>query len=616
MAPSTPSPAGRPPGPVRVASAAPASTGTTLGVFVVVMAALYIGRSVFVPLALAVLISFALAPLVLLLRRGHLGRIPSVILAVLVAVGMLGGVAGLLGDQLINLADNLPAYQENLRTKIRSLKEAAPGGGLMERTTEVLRDLGSELSDPGAAQPAGTGTREPVPVRIEPPPATPLTILRNIGGPVMGPLGTAGIVFVFVVFILIQREDLRDRLIRLAGAKDLRRTTEALDEAATRVTRYLLTQLTLNVLYGVPVGVGLALLGVPNPVLWGVLAAVLRFIPYLGPVIAASFPIALSVAVDPGWTLPLMTLGLFLVLELFSNNVLEPWLYGSSTGLSPFAVVLAAIFWTTLWGPVGLLLATPLTVCLVVLGRYVPQLEFLDVLLGNGPVLSPPARIYQRLLARDPDEAAQAADEMAGERPVAEVYDAAVIPALRLAEDDRARGALDQTTLDAVRDGVEGLAEYFADPAAVDPPEDAPAPATRVLCIAARSTLDEAAALLLADLLGRGGVPAEALPCEAVHTRRLRLIPRRAVDAVVLCYLNPGSGRHAQRLTRRLRAHFGPATTLVVGFWGAAPGDAPSAVEGADATLTRLEEAAARLVPQLAGRQEPGADAAPLAGTG
>ena len=245
-----------------------------------------------------------------------------------------------------------------------------------------------------------------------------------MGGPLVAPIATAGLVVVFVIFMLLQREDLRDRIIRLVGASDVARATEAMDDAAKRISRYLLMQLVINVLYGIPVGIGLYFIGVPNPILWGLLATVLRFIPYLGPVIAALFPIALSFAVAPGWTLPLLTIALFVTLELFSNNVLEPWLYGSSTGLSPVAVLVAAVFWTTLWGPVGLLLSTPLTVCLVVLGRHVPQLGFFDVLLGDEPALPPELKFYQRLLARDPEEATELAEEYLEDEPLEKLYDA------------------------------------------------------------------------------------------------------------------------------------------------------------------------------------------------
>jgi hypothetical protein len=396
-------------------------------------------------------------------------------------------------------------------------------------------------------------------VQVLPPPASPLAVLRDVGGPLVQPAGAAGLVFVFVVFILVQREDLRDRLIRLAGADDLRRTTEALDEAAERVSRYLLGQLLYNLAYAVPVAVGLFLIGVPNAILWALLGSVLRFIPYLGAAVATVFPTTLAIAVDPGWTMPLMTVGLFAVLELVSGNVIEPWLYGATTGLSSFAVILAAIFWTSLWGPVGLLLATPLTVCMVVLGRHVRQLEFLEVLLSNRPVLPPEARLYHRLLARAPEDAAAIVDEATEERPMADIYDTLLVPALRMAERDRLRGTLDDETLAAILEGVEAVIDEFTEPVTPAAPSD-----RRVLCVAGRGSLDEALAALLADLLVREGVAAEVVPCEAVGARRIVTLDTAGVAAVVACYLTPGSGRHMGRLVRRLSRRFGPGVPVAL----------------------------------------------------
>jgi predicted PurR-regulated permease PerM len=324
------------------------------------------------------------------------------------------------------------------------LRTAIPSGGGVERTSDMLRDLGEELgkaTTPTEGETKSEGAAaapEPVPVLIQQPEASPLQTLREVGGPLVAPIATAGLVVVFVIFMLLQREDLRDRNLRLVGASDVARATEAMDDAAKRISRYLLMQL-VNVLYGIPVGIGLHFLGVPNPILWGLFATVLRFIPYLGPVIAALFPIALSFAVAPGWTLPLLTIALFVTLELFSNNVLEPWLYGSSTGLSPVAVLVAAVFWATLWGPVGLLLSTPLTVCLVVLGRHVPRLGFFHVLLGEEPALAPELKFYQRLLARDTDEATELAEEYLEDESLDKLYDAVIMPTLGLAEQDRLR---------------------------------------------------------------------------------------------------------------------------------------------------------------------------------
>jgi CheY-like chemotaxis protein len=392
-----------------------------------------------------------------------------------------------------------------------------------------------------------------------------------VGGPLVSPIATAGLVVVFVIFMLLQREDLRDRILRLVGASDVARATEAMDDAAKRISRYLLMQLIINVLYGIPVGIGLYFLGVPNPILWGLFATVLRFIPYLGPVIAALFPLALSFAVAPGWTLPLLTIALFVTLELFSNNVLEPWLYGSSTGLSPVAVLVAAVFWTTLWGPVGLLLSTPLTVCLVVLGRHVPRLGFFHVLLGDEPALAPEFKFYQRLLARDPDEATELAEEYLEDESLDKLYDAVIMPALGLAEQDRLRGSLDRATVQEIAEDTIGVVEEVAEEQERPPDEVAAPDAGTILCIGARNGLDEAAAAMLAHLLQQSGLGVTTLSRDAVTGRNLARLERQGVALICLSYVNPAATQHAHRLTRRLRQHFGPEVRIMVGLWTARP---------------------------------------------
>jgi hypothetical protein len=466
----------------------------------------------------------------------------------------------------------------------------------------MLRDLGQELEEATApaeseAKPgAEAEAPEPVPVQVQEPEAPPLQTLRELGGPLVAPIATAGLVVVFVIFMLLQREDLRDRVIRLLGARDVARATEAMDDAAKRISRYLLMQLVINILYGIPVGVGLYFIGVPNPVLWGLLATVLRFIPYVGPVIAALFPIALSFAVAPGWTLPLLTIALFVTLELFSNNVLEPWLYGSSTGLSPVAVLVAAVFWTALWGPVGLLLSTPLTVCLVVLGRHVPQLGFFHVLLGDEPALAPELKFYQRLLARDPEEATEVAEEYLEGESLDKLYDAVIMPALGLAEQDRLRGSLDRETVQEIAQDTIGVVEELAEDEEQASDEAAVSDAGTVLCIGARNALDEAAAAMLAHLLQRGGLDASTVAREAIAGRNLARLEREGVALICLSHVNPAATQHAHRLTRRLRQHFGPEVRIMVGLWSAKPPAAEAREEllravGADLLATSLGQA-------------------------
>jgi GAF domain-containing protein len=461
---------------------------------------------------------------------------------------------------------------------------------------------------------------------LERPEAQPLDVIRSVVGPLLAPLATAGLVIVFVIFILLEQEDLRDRFIKLAGAGDLQKSTQALNDAAARVSRYLLMQLVVNLTYGVPIGLALYLIGVPNAVLWGLLAAVLRFVPYLGPFLAALFPIALAVAVDPGWSMLLWVVALFLVAELISNNVVEPWLYGSSTGLSSLAIIMAAIFWTTLWGPVGLFLATPLTVCLVVIGRYVPQLEFLGVLLGSDPVLAPEERLYQRLLAGNLEEAVEMAETYVDEQSSRAFYDHVAMPALRLAENDRQRSTTDtnyrrqvaSTATCVVREIADHVREKAAQAAkkeGVPTPDEAAAGAVRVLCIAGRTELDGAAAEMVAQALEERSIGARVLPPISVSEGALGQLDLAGIDVVCLSYLHPQPQVFARYICRRLRRR-APHVKLVVCAWNAPPpgGQAEDMARQmlADAAFLSVEACAAQVEAWTA--QAPsGAGPAPVA---
>lgn len=567
----------------------------TAGGVVLAIAGLYFGRDLFVPFALAILLSFALNPLVNWLRRWRLPRIAAVLVAVTLAFILIAGVAFVVGRQLVQLANNLPTYQITITNKIRSLQASAPGGGIVDKVTSTIEDVGKEISgekEPDNKAPMPTpgarldssSAQEPVTVRIEPPQAKPLEIIRTVVGPLLAPLATAGLVVIFVIFVLLEREDLRDRFIKLAGAGDLQKSTQAINDAAARVSRYLLMQLVVNLTYGIPIGIALYFIGVPNALLWGLLAAVLRFVPYLGPFLAALFPIALAIAVDPGWTMLFWVVGLFLVAELISNNVVEPWLYGSSTGLSSLAIIMAAIFWTSLWGPVGLFLATPLTVCLVVIGRYVPQLEFLGVLLGSDPVLAPEERLYQRLLAGNLEEAVEMAEDYVDEHSSREFYDNVAIPSLRLAENDRQRSTTDtnyrrlvaDTAICVVREVEDHVREKAAsdDDAEAGESPSAPTPVTRpssVLCVAGRTELDRAAAEMMAQVLEEQGVGTRVLPPIAVSQGALGQLELKGVDVVCLSYLHPRPQVYARYICRRLRRR-APHIKLVVCCWNLAPG--------------------------------------------
>jgi predicted PurR-regulated permease PerM len=566
---------------------------------VATIAALYFGRDIFMPLATAVLLTFALAPVVSGLRRLHVPRPAAVIT---VALGAFAGIilfGMVVANQLGSLAENLPLYQKNIETKMQSIKDAKFGEGIFDGISRLLEKLGRQIEadqppTPGevavSAEPAPT---PPLPVQIIEPALQPLQVLETIIGPLIQPIATGGIVVVVVIFMLLRREDLRDRFIRLVGADDLHRTTEALQEAGKRVGQYLLMQLIVNVTYAIPIGIGLWVIGVPNALLWGSMAMVLRFVPFIGPVIASIFPLALALAVDPGWSMLLWTAALFVALELLSNNVIEPWLYGSRTGLSPLAIIVAAILWTWLWGPVGLLLSTPLTVCLVVLGRHVPSFEFLDVMFGNKPVLEPPQQLYQRLLAGDPDEATDRAEEFLEDHGLITFYESVAIPALALGEFDRARGVMTAERRQRIADSalalVDNLEDYAIEESLADDstelsPEEVETGGAiettsevehealpdgmdkLVVCVGGRGELDNAAMAMLAQVLKAHGATAKTVDHLAMQPTRIRSLDLSGAHAVVIGFLNLQSVAHARYMVRRIRRTRSSLRVGVV-FW-------------------------------------------------
>jgi predicted PurR-regulated permease PerM/methanogenic corrinoid protein MtbC1 len=602
-----PQPSERPPRPDRL----PRISFLTLAL---ITAALYFGRDVLIPLALAILISFILTPSVQRLQKMRLGRVPSVLLVVILAFGGIAGLTWMMGAQIVDFAETLPRYEQNIRAKAAALRGG--GASALSQAKQTVEHLQEEIGIASPSAPTTPASRlegksrvpasSPVPVTVVEPPATPLTVLRTTLFPLLGPLGTAGLVIIFVIFMLIQREDLRDRLLRLFGQGRLNTSTQALDEAAERVSRYLLMQSLINGGTGTAVGIGLFFIGVPNAILWGLFAAVLRFIPYVGPWIAASLPVLISLAVFPGWEKPLLTLGLFLLIELISNNVVEPLVYGSETGISTIGILVSAVFWTWLWGPVGLLMATPLTVCLVVIGRYVPQLQFLDVLLGDQPPLPIEAQVYHRLLAMDSSEVGAVLESCMKERTVAQLYDGVLIPALILAERDRHRGELSperQEFIDTtIRDWIDELAGRTVEDGSLGVEtvagEDA---AERLVCVPAHDVADELAGHMFAQLAVRGGTPA-VLEYDMPRSEVLRRLAELGAEQIFISALAPFAYTQAREVCRDLRSHF-PGVRIVVALW-----DLRAEAEryrrrltaaGADEVVATLEEAvrAIRLAP-------------------
>src|ERR1700726_38822 len=575
-----------------------------------IIAMLYFGREIFVPIALAILLSFVLAPLVAILQRIRVPRGLAVVSVVMLAFALIFAMGSLLPTQLTQLAGDLPPYQSTISEKIQSFRDTKAGRGTLERASDMLKDLGKEIDKPKDAASARAsssivgskdpGPQTPVPVEVRQPDPGALESLRTLISPLVHPLATTGIIIIFVIFILIQREDLRNRLIRLAGSHDLQRTTAALDDAATRLSRLFLAQLMINATFGVIIGVGLSFIGVPSAILWGILAGVLRFVPCIGSAISAAFPLALAVAVDPGWSMLAWTLALFLGVGPVVSQVIEPLVYGQSTGLSPVAIVVSATFWTALWGPIGLVLATPLTVCLVVLGRHVERLEFLDVIFGDRPGLSPSEMFYQRMLAGDPTEAAGKAEEFLKEKSLSSYFDEVALKGLQLAQIDAKRGTLDQARMTKIRDAVTEFASDLSTqddsiPDVASPTMDAEAAAaveavpdaaissnlpvvrkadlplhwqgeSPVLCMAGRTPLDEAAAVLFAQLSNAHGLAARVQSADALSTTNIVRLETAGVAIVCLSYLDASSPAHMRYSVRRLRRKL-PKAIIMLGCW-------------------------------------------------
>jgi predicted PurR-regulated permease PerM len=569
-----------------ISSPVRASGVTTALVAVVLVAALYFGREVLVPIALAVLMSFVLAPLVNLLQRLYVPRIAAVFLVVIAAFGVVFALAGLMASQVNQLANELPRYQSTLSDKIQSLRGAAASTGTLQRASEVLHNLSKELDRPKPdAAATGLSTEasppiRPIPVEVRQPDPGSLQTLAALITPLIHPVATTGIVVIFVIFILVQQQDLRNRLVRLAGSRDLQRTTAAMDDAGRRLSRLFLTQLMINAAFGIVIGTGLWIIGVPSAPLWGILAMILRFVPYIGAIIAAVFPLVLAAAVGQGWSMVLWTAALFVIVEPIIGHAIEPLLYGHSSGLSPVAVVVSATFWTWLWGPIGLVLATPLTICLVVLGRHVDRLKFLDVLLGDRPALTPAEIVYQRMLAGDPVEATEQAQKFLKERPVLEYYDEVLMGGLRLAQSDAERGSLDQDRMQRIRDAVFEIVDDLSsheDKITALPAPDTEGPLAHiskvevteksvprlsgkwtsgvpVLCIPGFGLLDEAVAIMLAQLIQRQGIGAQPREADAMSISKIFALDTKGAALVCLCYLEnvtPAQIHYAIRRVRR-----------------------------------------------------------------
>jgi len=605
----------------------------TIALTAFIVATLYFARELLIPLALSALLTFLLSPLVTRIER-WIGRIAAVLLVVVLIFTAFGAAGWMLTRQLVDLATKLPEYKGNIVAKMHAFE--LPKGGAFTKLSQTLDELKQELPG-GSAATAPIVTHEPgkpettvaspphapssaVPVQVvETSKANPLELVQLIIAPLLGPLGMAALVLVLVICMLFQREDLRSRLIRLIGQGRISATTRAMDDAGHRVSRYLLLQLLVNVTYGTILAVGLYFIGVPNAVLWGAFGTVLRFIPYIGPWVATILPTLLALAVSPHWTMPVLTLALFAGLELILNNVMEPLLYGAHTGVSSIALIVAAVFWTWLWGPLGLVLATPLTVCLVVMGRHVPRLSFLSIVLSDEDALTPAEDCYYRLLAPGDHDELELVESYLKANSLTALYDSVFIPVLTAAETDARVELLDQEQLinleQSMRDIIEDLGTRPAEPTKVPettdsaPGETASPPRAaahdcRVFCLPARADRDELSGIMLVQLLRQQGFGAQNAPAKLVAGELLALVEKADVDVVCISVVAPSTVIHARYLCLKLRALL-PKLKIVIGLWAAAE-DVTEATKrlrdsGADEVVTTLADA----LVQIAGLAPP-----------
>jgi predicted PurR-regulated permease PerM len=594
------------------------ASGIVTSVFVV--GALYFASELLIPLALAVLISFILSPLIVGLRRLGVRRGAAAFIVVTVSFTAILAAGTIGAAQIVQLADSLPQYRSNLEEKVLTLRSTLFSRGALSQAADMIGNLSREFAADGAAQPSGA--REPVPVEIQTPRPDALQVISNFLSPLVSPLVTAALVVIFVIFFLVQREELRDRVIRILGTKTLHRTTEAMSEAARRLSRYLFLFTLLSAAYGAAVGIALWFIGIPSAWLWGILAMLMRYVPFVGSFIAAIFPVALAAAVDPGWTLVLLTALIYLVGETLMGNFVEPVVLGQRVGLSPVAILVAATFWTWLWGPIGLILATPLTLCLVILGQYMRPLEFLYVMLGDQSPLTPPETAYQRLIAGDPDEVLDQAEEQLKETSLVKYYDEVILPALELADRDVRSGDLSSDRqlllVDGVRELTDGLGDQNRDttePSSVAQDSVAASqdeavsqearPVLRpewraidnpVLCIGGGGPVNHAAAALLAHALGGAGLGSILPSAYGFAGLSEALAQSSQVKLVCVCMVGTGRAGLARFLVRRIRRAFLGAKILI-GYWGA-PANASTASQikagsGADLIAATLAEAVA-----------------------
>jgi predicted PurR-regulated permease PerM len=562
-----------------------------LVIFLAVCAILYYGQPILIPIVLAVLLSLLLAPCVKLLQKLRIPKSAAIISVVCIAFAILFAMTAVLATSLTRLAGDLPQYESNLREKARSLKFATSGGGTIEKAANVLKDLQVELQQPQQSL-TTFNSNKPIPVEIRETNFGPLDPVITAVAILIHPMTQFGIVLLMVVLILFNREDLRNRLIRLAGTSDIHRTTTALDDAGQRLSQLFTTQILINGLTGAFIGVALAFIGIPGAILWGVLTAVMRFVPYVGTLLSAVFPVIIAAAIGEGWSLALITIGIIAAVEIIVGQVLEPLFFGKMTGLSTFAIVASAAFWAALWGPIGLILATPLTVGLLVIGRNIESLKFFDVLLGSEPVLTPEHAFYQRLLAADPLEAAEQADTYLKDERLDSFIDEVAVPGLMLANHDHLRGVLSVERQTVV---AHSFSEMLDEVWPEDTHEESAAP---VLLVSAHGPLNFAATLAFSALLKTKNISHAMLPEDAIAPGKFPQIDMANVGFVCLCYLTAPSEAKHNYVLRRLTPLVKEARVLSVTWAGSgdhaellSPANAASLLPAKTITMEENDEA-------------------------
>ena len=543
-------------------------------VAVLLAGVLYFARAILIPITLAVFLTYILTPVVNVLHRRGLGRTLSVAVVVGASVLLVGFTGWVVAVQMAGLTQSLPGKTQNLKAKIEGVKEWVAARS-DDRLTQMINDLSAAIQQPmNADEPKPTDENSPPPVNTVVIDRRQPSWIANVQGyanPAVEAVGQLAFGFVLVIFMLLQKEDLRNRMLRLIGHGRVTTSTKAIDDGSQRISRYLFAQLLLNGTFGIIIAAGLLALGVSHALLWGLLAFIMRYAPYVGTWVGLLLPTAFTVAMSDNWWQPMGVVALYMAVEVVYNNVLEPRFYSSTLGLSPVAQLVAAAFWSFMWGPIGLILSGPLTMCLLVLGRYAPQFEFLDVLLGDEPVLKPPVAYYQRLSARDQDEATSIIFAEAETHTPAELYDKVVIPALALARRDVDRGNLSDEELTFMLRATQEITEEVA-----EAKKDSTPPATktatpdsrvRVLACPARDDLDRVGAELLSRLLDPAKWEVEVVAVATLASEILEQIEVMVPSVVVISAIPPGGLAHTRYLLKRIHARF-PGLHVVVGRWG------------------------------------------------